>query len=487
MKIKRRYRLLVLVLLLVVVNVTVYFYDYRVAFLEQNNYKLDKVSSELLAKVDEPLIITLYKSDNLPPRQNSFVEKIREILAAYQQEAKVPIHLETIDPTESVEAELEAMNAGIQSKEIKDEDNALSKIYTGLMIQKGGKTEVLPFLTPRMSVEYLISSSLRRLMENEMRKIGVIQGHGEPPLTNYSKVMKMLSPNYDLVPTTLALASKVADYESLLIISPKTKYSDAELELLDAFLGTGKNIFLALDRVDYYIDVNEGYKIDTRLEEWLVRKGLLVNSDFIVDNSASNVNLPNFPNPISFPYFPQIMTFEKHPATRDVSGIILRFASSIEFTGKSGIEFTSLAKTSKVSGKKSLPLTIDFHHKWTKADYLYPEQTVAAVIEGNLSPYTEKTAKIMVISDGDLVRDVPRNLDNSFFVANAIDWLSDSYGLVALKTKGVMKEEKVKELEISSFVKFLNLFLPLLTVGGVAMFFSYRRKKHIENLRTRSF
>lgn len=204
MNIKRRYKLLTYILLLITVNILVSLYNYKVSFLEQNEYKLDKISKQILNNVTQPLIITLYKSNNLMPAEKSFVEKIEEILIAYQKAAKVPIHLETINPNENLEIELEATNSGIQSVELKGEDNVLRKIYMGLIIQKGEQAEVLPILSPNMSIEYLISSSLRKLQENKKRKIGLIQGHGEPSLSSMQKVEKMLLPNYDIIPIVLS-------------------------------------------------------------------------------------------------------------------------------------------------------------------------------------------------------------------------------------------------------------------------------------------
>ncbi len=301
------------------------------------------------------------------------------------------------------------------------------------------------------------------------------------------QVEKMLLPNYDVTPIILPQESNLLDYESLLIIAPTYQYNDLEMEQLDAFLDAGKNIFIALNRVNYASEINEGYKIDTRLEDWLMQKGLLVNSDFIIDSAADNVMLQKTGTAISFPYFPQITNFAPHPATKGINTIVLGYASSIEFMNKAGVTFTPLAKTSKVSGKKSLPMSIDFKHKWTQSDYLYPEQTIAAVIEGKLGKSKQKDAKIFLISDGDLVLDTKRSLHNHLFIVNVIDWLSDTYELVSIKQKGVMKKEKNEELHINNFTKYIYLFLPLLIIGGTALFCSYRRKKHIDKLRTRTF
>lgn len=489
MQIKRRYRLSLWILLLIVLNVVVYFYDYQTEPTQRLVYKLDEASLNILQDVKEPIIITFYESDNLTPPEQRFADKVRVILEAYKKEVGASLHLENINPLESLDVELEATNSGIQSIERKGDGNMLRKIFLGLIIQVGGKTEVLPVVTPRMSIEYLVSSSLRKLTEVERRKIAMIQGHGELTLSKIGGVEKRLRPNYLLDSVVLNEESSLWQYQSALIIAPSLKYTDAELDELDAFLDSGKNIFIALDRVEYDDTDKEGYKIDTRLEAWLVRKGLIVHSDFIVDNSCGDLLLSNDTPPISFPYFPQISNFPPHVATQGIRLITLRYASSIEPIDKVGVTFTPLAITSEVSGKKSLPLRINLNHEWTKGDYLFPKQIVAAILEGNLGKASKESAKIVVVSDGDLVLgdETERPFENHIFVANVIDWLSDASGLAALKQKGITSEIKEPEVKISTLGRYLNLFIPVAVVGIVALFFYYRRKRHIDKLRTAEF
>lgn len=490
MKLKRRYRLFLWILLVVIVNVVVSFYDYRTKPAERTVYELDEASLRVLQGIDEPIIITFYKSNNLNALEERFANAVVQILEAYKNVAQMPIHLEIINPYESLDVELEATNAGIKSMEIKGQNNNLRKIFLGIIVQAGNRTEVLTHITPRMSIEYLVSSSLRKLVEKRRRKIAVIQGHGEPYLHQISGVKKRLHPNYNLDSVVLSPETPLLDYASLFIVAPSFKYTDAELDQLDAFLNAGRNIFIALDRVEYDTEDEEGYKIDSRLEEWLVRKGLIVQSDFIVDNSCSDVRIEGFAPAVAFPYFPQVTNFPTHVATEGVGVIALRYASSIESANRIGVTFTALAKTSEVSGKRSLPLRINLKHEWTKGDYLFPRQVVAAIVEGKLGGQTDKESKIVVISDGDVVLgdDSLRGLDNHLFVANIIDWISDNTGLAALKQKGVTQEQReVQQVQISSLRKYTNLFLPLLLVVLLALFSCHRKKRNIDKLRTADF
>ncbi len=488
----KRQWLLLGVLLLVAINILVYLFDYRTAPAERNLYQLDGATIKILQQTNKPIIITFYQSDNLQPSEQRFADNIKQVLVAYRNAEKSSIHIETINPNESLEVKLEATNAGIKPIDIEGTDNTLRTIFLGIIIQVGDKTEVLSQLTPQMSIEYLVSSSLRKLIARKQRKIGVIQGHGEPVGKKLTGIVRKLLPNYSLDFIVLTPETNILSYESLLIISPSFQYSDAELEQLDTFLAAGKNIFVALDRVEYDPFDKEVYAIDTKIEDWLVQKGIIVNEDFIVDNSCATVHADGYAEDIVFPYFPKITNFPSHITTEGISGISLRFASSIECIDKVGISHKALVKTSKVSGKKSLPLRINLLHEWSKADYLYPEQTVAVIAEGHLGNTKKTKAKLFVISDADIAMSLDEKkanglLDNHLFIANVIDWLSDNSGLAAIKQKGVVKETKEPQEQISSWVRYFNFLLPLCIILLVAIGFFYRQKRHIDRLRTRTF
>lgn len=487
MKIKGRYKIFGIVVVLLVLNIVIYLFDIKEQFTPQQKYELAQVSKDIVHKIDEPIIITFYKSDNLFPLEEHFANEIEDILTAYREESNNFI-IEYVNPNESLEVELDATNSGVQSMELRGENNTLRRIFLGMTIQISKRSEVLPVLSPIMSVEYLISSSLRKLTEETSRKIAYTQGNGEPPLVGISGVIKRLNPNYDVVPVVLENID-ISLYESIVIVGPSATFSDKALQKLDDFLQQGKNIFIALDRVEYDSDDDEGFKIDTGLERWLVRKGLIVHSDFIIDNSCGDVRIEGLSTPISFPYFPQIVNYAVHTTTAGISALVLRYASSIERVESATGIYTPIAKTSDVSGKKSLPLRIDFKHEWKRSDYLFPNLTVAAVLEDTFGGEESKKAKIMLISDADIALGTSelQMYDNQLFVANCIDWLSDRMGLVELKQKQGIGTADESKLKVSTLARYFNLFFPLVVLGilsGYIFFYKkYQRRKVLEKTR----
>lgn len=486
MKQKDIYKLLVVIASVTLVNVFIFLTDVEMSSSPKETYELDIASQKLVKNIDKPIIITFFRSNNLNPAEKRFADRVEEVLKAYEEYVDTTLNVDVVNPTESLETELDATNSGIKSIEIRGEDNELRRIFLGMIIQVGSRTEVLPMINPKKGIEYLISSSLRKLIEAKRRKIAYVKGHHEPALQKIRSVEKLLRPNYDLIPVKLQASIDIRAYESVVIVSPVLPFTNTELEVLDRFMKEGKNIFIALDRVGYDSDVQGAYSIDTHLEDWLRRKGILVADEFIVDNSCGDVQLEGVATPITFPYFPQITDFAMHPINNGVGVVVLKYASPIFSMRNLRGVYTPLAKTSSVSGRKGLPLHINLEYEWTIRDYNASEQVVAALVEMEETPKSKKGSKIIVVSDADIVLDnenIKNLVDNHLFVTNAIDWLSDSLGLVLIKNKGIVShnnKEWVKTPE--TWVRFINLLFPLVVIGFFAFYKLYiqRRRKERE-------
>lgn len=149
----------------------------------------------------------------------------------------------------------------------------------------------------------------------------------------------------------------------------------------------------------------------------------------------------NFTTNVSFPYIPIITNFADHPITKGIENVIFKFASSIDFTGDTSLNFVPLAMTSEKSGTQNPPLYFDINKKWTNASFPLSKLNVAALLEGKIVGNNQ--SKIILVGDGDFpVNGEGQNAkqiqeDNVNLMVNSIDWLSDDTGLIDLRTKGI--------------------------------------------------
>ncbi len=495
MKLKRRHIFLILILIWIFLNISGAIFSYKADLSIDKTHSLSKISKQILQEIEDPLIFTLYFSENLHPKEKEFAEKLKALLQEYREEASTDVYVEVINPNENSDTELAAMNAGIKVKQRVDNrgegDLKIRKIYMGMSIQVGAQSETIPVMSFNTSQEHLITSTLNNLTKGRDR-IAYIQGHGEPPLEAVSDVVKGLGFSYDLVVDSLNQYFDPSQYSSLIIIAPFLQFTDEELQKLDDFLALNKHIFLAINRVDWDEERGKyiGYEVKTRLENWLVSKGVIINNDFIVDKNCATIELSlhnssSTNNGTSFPYFPIITQFDQHPVTKGLDAIVLKFASSIMPAPNSKSTFTSLAETSTVAGKKQLPVEFDIRksYRWGNSNYLFPKETVAALLEDNLNGLNNK-AKMIVVSDGDfLINGIGEavqqlNPGNIALLINAMDYLSSTPELLTLKTKGIYTFDSTQETENThSYARYFFVTLPLLIVLLIALF-NFKRRKY---------
>jgi len=101
----------------------------------------------------------------------------------------------------------------------------------------------------------------------------------------------------------------LSDYKAIIIISPFEEISPREFRRLDNYLATGGSLFIGIDRVNGILNHGIGVGIETNLETWLEKKGILVEDAFIVDRKCSTVTVQeksyfSYPQQVNFPYLP---------------------------------------------------------------------------------------------------------------------------------------------------------------------------------------
>ena len=462
--------------IIVITNLLANEYHLRLDLTEDQQYTLSDATGDILADLEEPVTVKAYFSEDLPANIARTRQDFQDLLIEYANLSDDRLLYEFINPNEKENYEQEALENGIRPVliNVREKDQVKQqKAFLGATVHLGDKTEVIPFLQPGAAMEYALSTAIKKISIANKPVIGFISGHGEPSLAEMSQASEQLSVLYDVRQIPLTDTTRLPqDIRTLALIRPTDSIPASHLQRLDLFLEKGGRLLVALNSVDADLRSRFGSAQHTGLKPWLREKGIEVLDNFVIDAQCGAVSVPQqlgiftVQANVSFPYVPLVSTFAEHPITSGLETVMFEFASEVRAAGDSTKKFYPLAFSSEQSSALAAPQFFDIDKEWTEDDFPQANIPVAAAVEGN-------TMKMVVIADGDFPVNGPpqqqRSLqpDNVNLLSNAIDWLSDDTGLIALRTKGVVSRP-IRELEetTKSILKYMNFLLPMLLVIG---------------------
>lgn len=476
---------LLIVGVIVFINILSDRFFLRLDFTADKRYTLSEASKTILGSLKETVTVTAFFSEELPQQFTQLRRDFREELIEYANRSKGKVMFDFIDPNKDEASEQKAMQEGIRPVliNVREKDQVKQqKAYMGAVVRYGDKKEVIPLIQAGSAMEYSLSTSIKKMTVENKPRVGMLQGHGETSPNALAEVMQSLAVLYDVVPVNLdEFSAGMNDYKTLVIISPRDSFPPAHLAKLDDFLASGRNICIAMNRVEGNLQTLSGIEMRTGLERWLEGKGIRVNPDFIVDQNCGSVMVNQqqgymtFQSNMRFPYLPVITKFAEHPVSKGLTSVLLQFASSIDYSAPQGdITFTSLATTSEKSGAENCPVTFNINRNWQQQDFSRSGLTVCALASGKLAG--SMNSRLIVISDGDFpvngegqqARQIQP--DNLNLMVNSIDWLSDDTGLIDLRTKEV-SSRPIDQMDDGkkAMLKYLNFLVPIFLIVGIGI------------------
>ncbi len=478
--------------IVVAINIVGSYAFFRLDFTGDKRYTLSNATLSILEKVDEPITVKAYFSEDLPAEVAKGKQDFKDLLTEYHSTSSHMIEFEFINPASDDITEQEAMDCGIfpiminvrEKDQIKQQ-----KAYMGAVVMRGKKSEIIPFVRPNMSVEYELSSAIRKLSQTNRPTVAILQGHGEPLPEFMPQLLSELEVLNNI--TTATINGNIANLNginTLLIIAPTDSIPQSDFDAIDQFMANGGRVAIAINRVNVNLDEFAGFSQNTGLETWLQTKDITVDNKFAIDSRCATVGIQQQqPNGFTtstqmiFPYIPIITQFADNAITTGLEQIQFQFVSPVVYTGDSLATFTTLVTTSNHAATLNVPHYIDMQKEWTFADFPLAEVPVAGLLEGNIAG---ANTKMVIFGDGDFVINAsPRQKlmpDNISLMANAIDYLTDDTGLIELRTKGITSRP-LDDVDNQSrtIIKWINVLLPIV----LAIFIGILRKQQQRNLR----
>lgn len=520
--------------IIVVVNIISKRVFTRVDLTKNKSYTLSPISKDIVSGLDDKLLVKAYFSNTLPPPYNNLRRQVNDLLDDFRSYSKGNMNYEFLNPpaeaseTEASDFDKEAQKYGIQPVQIQVMDNdklEVKRAYLGLVFLYGGKQEVIPVVQSADNLEYEITSIIKKMVSAERKKIGFVTGEGEVDLNKLGQIQNVLSDQFDVSSVDLkTTASFDPAMSALIIMAPKSAFSESAKFKIDQFIMNGGNVAFLIDKITPNMQQQQqillGNVVMINLDDMTSNYGFRINNDLIKDLQCSPVQIQSqigFPISVNYPFFPLITNIARdNPAFQNIKSVVLTFASSIDTTPaqSKNISVTPLLVTSDKSAevKDFFFLNLEQFQNMTKksADTIFNKKgyTVGAIFKGKFKSFYEgkdmpsdtsqgwqqytgnrlneavKDGKVIAIGDGEFANEEnkpPR--ENLTFFVNLVDYLMDDVGLAQIRTKSTA-EAPIEETsdETKKFMKYFNLIFPPALVLLIGLYKWNQRKQKKKNL-----
>lgn len=483
-------------------------------------YTLSKASKDTMAALEEPVVVTAYFTEQLPAPYSSNARYVRDLLEEFRAASKGKLAFEFVDPqSQETDADKEAKKEvkqdifgrrfreptaiekelggqGIQPVEIRviEEDQQQTKrAYMALVLKHQEKKEVIPLVQNVSSLEYDLTTLVRKMTRPKTPVIGVLQGHDEPKLAEkYRYLQTMLSQTYELRPVELSGKERFdAGLDALFVLGPKKVLAPNELKAIDQFLMEGRSVAFFLDSVQVDLRTFEPSEATHGLAAMLSTYGVTVGERLVADVKSGNVNVSErrgfmvINQPVPYPFLPVVPRLEGDSViTAGLADVLFPFTTALEVKQVEGTTATVLARSSAKSWLENKPPNISPQRDW-RAETITPAgpYPLMAQVAGTLKSHfaSEATqsgsgtpviaqskgeARVIVVGTAALFQDdFMQNRGNQVLALNIADWMLLDPALLAMRSRGLALPTLQAELSDSTrnLVKFGNaLGLPLL-------------------------
>lgn len=181
----RLYKFLAFLLAGIMVNLALTGVLIRLDLTGNRQFSLSRTSRETVGRLEEPLTIKVFISENLPPPYQNLLRDMGDILEIYALHGNKFFNysIHTIRSGElmtTADQEIQEMAAAygigpIGIEDIKGSEVTKMAAWVGMVLIQGDMTEVIPAIDPELNLELLLTRSIRKLTERSTVLLGMEQ------------------------------------------------------------------------------------------------------------------------------------------------------------------------------------------------------------------------------------------------------------------------------------------------------------------------
>lgn len=541
------------------------FFFARFDLTSEKRYTLTDSTKDLLGELDDVIYVRVYLEGELPAGFRRLRDRTREMLDEFRAYGDQQIEYEFINPAANDEAsnrqlQEQLIKLGVEPTniQIRQGDGMTTKmVFPGAVMTYQGEEIPLQLLKSRLgaSPEEMLNSSMEDLeyeLVNAVRKlilpitdrIAFISGHNELTPQEVVDMTTSLTEYYGIDRINLdgnvaSLVSRAEtdsgiivfpNYKAIIIAKPDTAFEERDKFLIDQYIMYGGRVLWLIEPVHCNMDslqfspTTYALPIESNLNDMLFKYGVRVNTDIIQDARCAQI-----PGPSGYVgqqlqwalqpwiFFPIMIPEGEHPIVRNLNGIKMEFASTIDTVYAPKVKKTVLLQSSTASRILQTParVSLDVMARPPKPEqFNKPNLHTAVLLEGEFESayknritaelmsakeiaYRENSrkTKMVVISDGDVMKNhvrtdgsyMPLGYDrytsqtfgNKKFLLNAINYLCDDDDLISNRSRSLeirLLDTKKADSE-RTFWQVINVGLPLVLLILFGIINSFLRKR----------
>jgi gliding-associated putative ABC transporter substrate-binding component GldG len=471
----------------------------RVDLTKDRQYTLSEASRDAVSGLGDRLTVKAYFSRELPPPYSANARYVKDLLDEYYAASTGQLSYEFLDPAaEETEAdkekrkevkqdifgrairaetdvERELRSLGIQPVEVRVNEGdrfEAKRVYMGISLRYGDKQEVIPVVTDTRSLEYDLTTLIRKLARSKVPKVALVTGRGGlDQREELSTLLGLLEQQYQVEPLDLAGTAEVpADVDALIVTGPEQPFTADESAAIDRFIRSGKSAAFLLDavRVDLrttqYQPAEHG--LGTLLDGYGVRfaPGLLLDAQCAAITVTEQRGFMRINHPVQYPYVPVVRQLDQEqPLTRGLAEVTFPFVSALEVNAAAGVKADVLVSSSPESWTQPLPVDLNPLQRWPATITFTGPHPLVVALSG-----IGNGGRALVIGGSSLIQNQFFGGSGQALALNLVDWLLLDEAMMAIRSRG-LTVAPLPELSdtMRTTLKYLNILgVPALLVAA---------------------
>ena len=419
---KLNHKLILAILLIIILMTLSNVFFIQIDFTNDKRYSLSKTSLNEIKKIDEPLIIDIFLTGNIPKAYLPFRNELDAILnrLKYYNNKIILKYSNPLEYGNSESINEEMLRFGltpeivVQNKNGNREENI---IFPWLIFNYKGKTEKIGLLKKQLGntqnenifhsmqlLENKIMDGIYRVSLRNKRNIAFLSSHGTTKKIKIADLLKNLKPYYNLSGfnlknskvTALQKLNDLMMFDLLIISNASKKFSPSDKYILDQYsLRGGKLIWMingvAMNKDSLFNESGKSYALpqELNLDDYFFHKGVRIEKTLIQDLYCAPIVLASgYENntqyvPYPWVYYP-IIKPKDSIIGKDTGPILCRYASPIKTIDNKLSKFL-LLKSSDFIKTSSFPAVINLKKATSKIEpstFLQKSKAISYLVEG---------------------------------------------------------------------------------------------------------